>query len=96
VRFTNWYLAEWLAYLGMSQAQLVREADLDKTTVSLLVNARQDYSPELTQAIADAMNIAVYELFMPPEEAAALKQLRRDALQVVRTSTALERTGTDG
>ncbi|TKD50196.1 helix-turn-helix domain-containing protein [Sphingomonas baiyangensis] len=98
-RFTNWYLREWLGTLGVSQADLVGKTDLSKTTISLLVNARQDYDPTIVQTIADALNVRPYELLMQPEDAMALRRLRKDAIEVVEHSGKLEAargTGTDG
>lgn len=88
--------------LGVTQADLVGKTGLNKTTMSHLVNAQQDYGPEIIRDIAAALNIAPYELLMDPEDAMNLRQLRQDAMRVVETSKRLDeredkvRTGTGG
>lgn len=103
VRYTNWYLRAWMASQKVNQAALVEKTGMNKTAVSLLVNDRQDYSPEIVRDVANALNIAIYELFMHPDDANSLRRLRQDALKVVESSERLERiepandrTGTDG
>lgn len=95
-RFTNWYLRDWMKTLGIKQADLVEKTDLGTTAISLLYNDRQDYTPSIIRDVSSALNIAPYELLMHPDDAMALRQLRKDALQVVRSSEAFERTGTNG
>ena len=101
-RFTNWYLRDWMAALHVSQADLVERTDLGKTAISLLCDDRQDYRPQIVEDIARALNIAPYELLMNPADAMSLRQLRNDALTVVRNTEKLAkrdgppRTGTDG
>lgn len=92
-----------MASQHVKQADLVGRTGLSKTAISLLVNDRQDYSPEIVRDVASALNIAIYELFMHPDDANSLRRLRKDALQVVRTSERLDKievandlTGTDG
>lgn len=101
-RYTNWYLRDWLAMLGVGQSQLVEKTDLSKTAVSLLYNDRQDYTPAIIRDVAMALNIAPHELLMHPEDAMALRQLRRDAFRVVESTRAFDEpandlgTGTNG
>lgn len=89
-RYTNWYLRDWLKTLEVSQAQLAERTDLGKAAISLLFNDRQDYSPPIIRDISKALNIAPYELLMHPKDAMALRQWRKDAFVVVRTSEAFE------
>lgn len=100
-RFTNWYLREWVAATKVTQADLVGKTGYTKTAISLLMNDRQDYNPAYVRDLADALNIAPYELFMHPDDAMALRRLRKDAISVVENSRPIERaegsrTGTDG
>ncbi len=93
-----------MAALGISQADLVGKTGLNKTAISLPYNDRQDYSPEVVRDVAAALNIAIYELFMPPQDAMSIRAFHRDAIRVVASGTRLgtprpestERTGTDG
>lgn len=105
-RYSNWHLREWMATLHVKQSALIEATGYSKTAISLLVNDRQDYSPEIVRDIAAALNIAPYELFMDPKAAMSLRALRKDAVRVVendeqlerleRESSADRRTGTDG
>lgn len=91
-----------MAAQGVTQSDIVAKTELSKAVVSLLVNDQQDYGPAIIRDIAAALNIAPFELLMHPQDAMGLRQLRRDAIQVVKSSEALERasdterTGTDG
>jgi transcriptional regulator with XRE-family HTH domain len=100
VRYTNWYLKQWIEHVPASQSEIAKEAGIPAGTMSLLVNSRQDYSPEYVRDLAKALNISNYELFMHPSDAMALRNLRKNALQVVRSAEALsdaaDRTGTEG
>ena len=78
----GWYLPEWMDTLHVSQADMTRLAGWSKTTASLLYNCQQDYNPELVRAAAHALNVRTYELFMPPEEAMALRRLRQSAVTI--------------
>jgi transcriptional regulator with XRE-family HTH domain len=95
VRYTNWYLRAWMRALDVTQAELIDKTGWSKTTVSLLVNDRQDYSPTIVRDVAAALNLQPYELLMHPEDAMALRRLRSEAIRVVETSRPLDRTGTD-
>lgn len=92
-----------MAVQQVTQSDIVDKTEISKGVVSLLVNDRQDYSPVLVRDLAAVLNIATYELFMHPDDAMSLRQLRKDALKVVETTERLEhltaandRTGTDG
>jgi transcriptional regulator with XRE-family HTH domain len=88
-RFTNWYLREWMATQEVSQAQLVERTNLSKTAVSLLCDDRQDYRPDIIRDVSLALNIAPYELLMPPKDAMALRRQRQNAVEVVETTERL-------
>lgn len=90
-RFTNWFLREWMGTLDVSQAALVEKTGLTKTAISLLYNDRQDYTPAIIQDVAEALNIAPYELLMHPENAMAIRSFRQDAFRVVETSKGIDR-----
>lgn len=99
-RYTNWFLADWLRALKVSQARLGALLDLNKTTVSHLVNSQVDYTPEYVRDIARVLEIAPYELFLHPDDAAALKRMMEDAAKAGeldrRIRLVSDRTGTDG
>lgn len=78
----DWYLAQWLRTLKRRQAHLVRDLDINKSTVSLLASGKQPYDRDYVNAIADYLNLRPFELLMPPEEAMALRRLRTDMIRL--------------
>gem|GEM_PF-3035733 len=78
----DWYLREWLATLRVKQARLMELTDWDKRKTSELVNGKQRYNRDTVNEAAHALHIAPFELLMHPEDAMALRQLRRDALRI--------------
>lgn len=77
-----WYLKEWLEQLGASQADLVRELEMNKAKASLLVNGKQPYHQDDISAISTFLNIQPYELLMHPADALAIRQMRESAAQI--------------
>lgn len=88
----DWYLAEWLQTLQVSQADLVRATDYPKAKVSDLVTGKQRYNRDILNDIASALNIYPFELLMPPEEAMSLRRMQ----QAVETFVPIQRGGTAG
>lgn len=78
----DWYLAEWLKTLRVKQARLMELTDWDKRKTSELVNLKQRYNRDTVNEAAHALHIAPFELLMHPEDAMALRQLRKDALRI--------------
>lgn len=103
-RYTNWFLRDWMRTLKVNQAKLAEDTGYNKTTISLLYNDQQDYSPAVIRDVAAALKIPHYELLMHPDDAMAMRQLRKDALRVVENSKRLDnvveisslRSGTEG
>lgn len=77
----NWYLPEWMDYLGVKQADMVREAGWSKASASQLYNGVQDYSPKLVNEAAKVLNLEPFELLMRPEAAMAYRRHRAEALK---------------
>lgn len=75
-------MREWMDTLQVRQADMMRRTGWSKTTASLLYNCQQDYNPELVRTAAAALNLAPWELLMPPAEAMALRRLRDSALTI--------------
>lgn len=86
----DWYLKQWLRYFGKKQADVVSELDWNKARVSLMVRGEQQYTRDAVNELADFLHIRPYELLMHPDDAMALRKLRREALQVVETSRTLD------
>ena len=73
----DWYLKEWLESTQTSQADLSRLTDYPKAKVSDLVNGKQRYNRDILNDIAKALHIYPHELLMHPDEANAVKRLRK-------------------
>jgi transcriptional regulator with XRE-family HTH domain len=81
----NWYLREWMeateAYRGRGgQARMMKATGWSKATMSQLYNNKQDYSPEILNAAALALNVEPFELLMKPERAYAYRRQREAAV----------------
>jgi transcriptional regulator with XRE-family HTH domain len=79
----NWYLREWMDHLSVKQTEMSKRTGWSKASASQLYNGVQDYSPNVVNEAAKALNVAGYELLMIPERAMALRRLRETALQIV-------------
>jgi transcriptional regulator with XRE-family HTH domain len=73
----DWFLGDWLKTLQVSQADLVRATDYPKAKVSDLVTGKQRYNRDILNDIARALNIEPHELLMHPDDANAIKRMRR-------------------
>lgn len=77
-----WHLEAWLRFARKKQADLVRDLEMNKAKVSLLVNQKQPYDQDDISTISSYLGIEPYELLMHPNEAAALRRLRASAEQI--------------
>lgn len=82
----NWYLKEWMDLLGMKQVDMIKLTDWSKATMSQLYNNKQDYSPEIVNTAAKALNVEPFELLMKPERAMALRRQREAAIVLAHDS----------
>ena len=82
----HWYINEWLAHYNLSQADVVRKTGWTKTKLSHLCNRKQDFSSDVLDTLARALNIRAYELLMHPDEASAIKRIRQEALRIASES----------
>lgn len=81
----DWFLREWMDTLRVRQVDRQREAGWSKATASQLYTGVQSYSPKIVQEAAAALRVQIYELFMPPDEAMALRRVKQSALQIADT-----------
>lgn len=95
------FLAEWLAYRGLTAEQLAGRMETSKSVISKLVNGRQRYNQDWLERIAYALNCEVRELYRPPAVPTAEELLsmmtpeaRETAMNVLENLSKL-RTGTD-
>jgi transcriptional regulator with XRE-family HTH domain len=83
----SWYLPEWMAACGLSgrgsQARMMELTGWSRATMSQLYNGKQDYSPEIINEAAKALNLEPYELLMHPDKAMLLRQALANARQIV-------------
>lgn len=78
----DWYLAEWMDTLEVSQADLCRETGFPKAKMSELVNGKSRYNRDVVNPLAKALHIAPHELLMHPQEAFNLRRLRESAISI--------------
>lgn len=84
----DWFLKEWLRYYGKKQADMVRDLDWNKAKVSLTASGKQPYDREAVNEAAAYLNLQPYELLMHPDDAMALRRLKRDAARIAATQEA--------
>jgi transcriptional regulator with XRE-family HTH domain len=78
----DWHLAEWMAALKVSQAELCRRTGWPKTKMSELVNGVSRYNRDVVNPLAKALDIEPHELLMQPQDAYALRRLRESAFTI--------------
>lgn len=91
----DWYLKDWLRTLGKKQADIVRDLDWNKARVSLMIRGEQQYTRDSVNELAIYLNLAPHELLMHPDDAMAIRQLRRDALRIVEATDRFEQASED-
>lgn len=84
----DWFLKEWLRYYGKKQADMVRDLDWNKAKVSLTASGKQPYDRDHVNEASAYLNIQPYELLMHPDDAMALRRLKRDAARIAATQGA--------
>lgn len=82
----DWYLKEWLAFLGKRQASLVNELGWDKSRANHVYHGKQAYKRDLVNEVSEWLEIQPFELLMPPQEAVALRNLRASAILIAKTT----------
>ena len=82
----DWYLKEWLKASGKRQADIVRDLDWNKARVSLMLRGIQPYDREAINELASYLSLRPHELLMHPEDANALRALRKDTIRIAHSS----------
>jgi hypothetical protein len=80
----DWYLKEWLATLGRKQADIVRDLGWNKARISLMLRGKQPYDRDSLNELAIYLHLQPHELLMHPDDAMALRQMRKAASEIVR------------
>ena len=83
----DWYLADWMATLELSQAALCRATGFPKAKMSELVNGVSRYNRDVVNTLAQAMHIRPYELLMHPDDANAIRRMRETAVTLAAESS---------
>lgn len=73
----DWYLKEWFATVGLKQRDLITKLDYQPAAAHRLWHSLQPYRRDHVAEISALLNIQPWELLMPPEEAMALRQLKK-------------------
>lgn len=83
----DWYFKQWLDHLGVTQADIVKALDWNKSKASLMANDKQRYHRDDVNAVAAYLHIEPFELLLPPDRAMALRQYRANAETIVRLAS---------
>lgn len=96
----DWYLVEWMGSLDVSQAKLGRLTGWSKATCNDIYSGKTGYYRRILNQAAAALNVAPFELLLPPDEAMALRRLRDSAIRIAADTRdvyrAQPRDGTNG
>lgn len=99
----DWYLREWFALLGKKQRDLITGLDYQPSQAHRIWHGLQPYRRDHVEEISAFLNIAPFELLMPPEDAMAMRRLKTVIAEITKADTietapvaAGTRTGTDG
>lgn len=79
----DWYLADWMATLRVSQADIARLTGWSKATVNDIYHGRTAYYRDIVNTLAQVLKVAPFELLMHPDDAMTIRQYRATALQLV-------------
>lgn len=82
----HWYLVEWAERLGVRQRDAIEKLGWSKAQASDIFNGKQRYTADLVDEVAAWLQLAPYELMMPPADALAIRAIRES---VERASPAL-------
>jgi transcriptional regulator with XRE-family HTH domain len=83
----DWYLAQWMDTLHVTQADLCRATGFPKAKMSELVNGVSRYNRDVVNTLAKALHIRPHELLMHPDDANAIKRLRESAIRIAADNT---------
>lgn len=82
----NWFIKEWMLALNVKQSAFVKAEIWSKASASQIYTGKQDFSPSVVLEAASFLQVEVYELFMHPDDAMAIRKLRSLALDVVQSA----------
>lgn len=85
----DWWLTEWLLFMGKRQADVVADLGWNPARISLMLRGKQQYTRDALNQLAAYLQLQPYELLMRPEEAMALRRLRELAETIASYATDL-------
>lgn len=86
----DWYLKEWLKTLGKKQADIVRDLDWNKARISLMLHGKQPYDRDSVNELTAYLHLKPYEILMHPQDAMALRQLQKTAIEIAHAADDLD------
>jgi hypothetical protein len=78
----HWYLAEWAERLQVRQKDAIDKLGWSKAQASDLFTGKQRYTQDLVDEVAAWLQLAPYELLMPPADALAIRAMRDSAARL--------------
>lgn len=83
---SDWYLQAWAERLGKRQADLVTDLGWLKNHAHRIWHGKQPYRRDIVNEVSGWLGIEPFELLMPPERAAQLRQLAQSAYAIAAES----------
>lgn len=78
----DWYLREWVDVLDCTITELRERTGWTHRIASELVNRKIRWNRDHLSEAAFALHVEPFELLMPPQDAFALRRLRKDAIRI--------------
>lgn len=78
----DWFLREWLLATSKRQSDIVKDLEWNKAKVSLMVRGLQPYTREEVNELAAYLEIRPHELLMHPDDAHAIRRLRKEMIRL--------------
>lgn len=84
----DWFLADWMRALKISQAGLSERTGWSKASMNDIYHGRTSYYRRILNEAADALHLQPYELLMHPRDAMEMRRITR-SVRVITNSKAL-------
>jgi hypothetical protein len=86
----DWYFREWLLASKKKQKDIVNDLGWNKSKVSLMYHGKQAYTREEVNELAAYLHIRPHELLMHPDDANAIRRLKKEMIRLAHESEELE------
>lgn len=87
------FLPEWLASVGLIQADLCKELGWSKAKANAVWNHQQRYNEDMLAEIASLVNARTWELLMSPEEAHRLRRQQAALIEAAQAGAGAPKDG---